>query len=146
MNDVQAGIVAVNRQAQVAEREARELKTQALRKKAYLQLKWDLDCNRKHLGKGNIVNILINDQNQRVVDVKKENINSMLRVSGFSIEDVMGITINEYRPNQVEGYSKVKQGIADVAATQSNANEMYSQSGKENFETSGNTLTFNRFV
>ena len=102
MTDVQAGIVAVNRQAQVAEREARDLKAQALRKKAYLQLKWDLDCNRKHLGKGNIVNILINDQNQRVVDVKKENINTMLRVSGFSIEEVMGITINEYRPNQVE--------------------------------------------
>ena len=39
-NDVQAGIMAVNRQAQVAEREARELKIQALKKKAYLQLKW----------------------------------------------------------------------------------------------------------
>ena len=92
----------VNRQAQVAEREARELKNQAFRKKAYLQLKWDLDSNRKHLGKGNIVNILINDQNQRVVNVEKKNINTMLRVSGFSVEDVMGITLNEYRPNQVE--------------------------------------------
>ena len=52
-----------------------------------------------------------------------------------------------YRPNQVEGYSKVKQGIADVAATQSNDNEMYSQSGKENLGTSdNNTLAFNRFV
>ena len=97
-----AGIMAVNRQVVVAEREAQDLKNQALKKKAYLQLKWDLDCNRKHLGKGNIVNILINDQNQRVVNVEKKNINTMLRVSGFSIEDVMGITINEYRPNQVE--------------------------------------------
>ena len=53
------------------------------------------------------------------------------------------------RPNQVEGYSKVKQGIEEVAATQSHAvgndREMYSQPGKENFA-SGNTLTFNRFV
>ena len=49
------------------------------------------------------------------------------------------------RPNQVE-----KQGIEEVAATQSHAVgndiEMYSQPGKENFEASGNTLTFNRFV
>ena len=104
-NDVQEGVNSVqagNRQVQEAEREARDLKNQALRKKAYLQLKWDLDCNRKHLGKGNIVNILINDQNQRVVNVEKKNINTMLRVSGFSVEDVMGITLNEYRPNQVE--------------------------------------------
>ena len=99
---LQAGIIAVNRQAQVAEREARDLKSQAFKKKAYLQLKWDLDCNRKHLGKGNIVNILINDQNQRVVNIEKKNINKMLRVSGFSVEDVLGITINEYRSNQVE--------------------------------------------
>ena len=101
-SDVQAEIMAVNRQAQEAEREARDLKSRALKKKAYLQLKWDLDCNRKHLGKGNMVNILINDQNQRVVNVEKKNVNKMLRVSGFSVEDVMGITINEYRPNQVE--------------------------------------------
>ena len=99
---VQAEIMAVNRQVQEVEREALELKSQALKKKAYLQLKWDLDCNRKHLGKGNMVNILINDQNQRVVNVEKKNINTMLRVSGFSVEDVMGITLNEYRPNQVE--------------------------------------------
>ena len=44
MNGVQAG-----RQAQVAEREARDLKNQALRKKAYLQLKWDLDSNRIYI-------------------------------------------------------------------------------------------------
>ena len=68
----QEQILAGRRLAKEANREAIELKEQALRKKAYLQLKWDLDCNRKHLGKGNIVNILINDQNQRVVNVEKK--------------------------------------------------------------------------
>ena len=99
---MQAEITAVNRQAQEAEREARELKSQALKRKAYLQLKWDLDCNRKHLGKGNMINILINQQTQRVINDKKGNVNKMLRVSGFTTDDVVGITINEYRPNQVE--------------------------------------------
>ena len=46
-----------------------------------------------------------------------------------------------YRPNQVEGYSKVKQGIDEVAQSHAvgNDREMY-------FGASDNTLTFNRFV
>ena len=95
-------ILVGRRLAQEANREAIELKELALKKKAFLQLKWDLDCHRKHLGKGNIVNILINEHGQRVVNVDKANVNKMLRVSGFNTEDVMGITINEYRTNQVE--------------------------------------------
>ena len=101
-NERQEQILGANRRAQEANREAMELKQLALKKKAYLQLKWDLDSHRKHLGRGNIVNILINEQGQRVVNVQKVNINKMLRVSGFTAEDVMGITINEYRSNQVE--------------------------------------------
>ena len=105
-NERQERIVAVQRQAQEAaqqaQAQARELKDTVLKKKAFLQLKWDLDCNRKHLGKGNMVNILINQQTQRVINDKKGNVNKMLRVSGFTTDDVVGITINEYRPNQVE--------------------------------------------
>ena len=73
----QEQILAGRRLAQEANREAIELKEQALKKKAFLQLKWDLDCHRKHLGKGNIVNILINEHGQRVVSVEKVNVNKM---------------------------------------------------------------------
>ena len=102
-NDRQDMIALARRQGQEANQQAREMKEQVLKRKAYLQLKWDLDCNRKHLGRGNIVNILINEATQRVIsENKKGNVNKMLRISGFNSDDVMGITINEYRPNQVE--------------------------------------------
>ena len=102
-NDRQEMIALARRQGQEANQQAREMKEQVLKRKAYLQLKWDLDCNRKHLGRGNIVNILINEATQRVIsENKKGNVNKMLRISGFTSDDVMGITINEYRPNQVE--------------------------------------------
>ena len=79
--------------------ESQQLKELALKKKAFLQLKWDLESNRKHLGKGNLVYILINEQNQGPSNFGKKDINKMLRVSGFQTDDVMGITKNDYRPN-----------------------------------------------
>ena len=51
-NERQEQILGANRRAQEANREAMELKQLALKKKAYLQLKWDLDSHCKHLGRG----------------------------------------------------------------------------------------------
>ena len=91
----------VNQQAQLAMRESQELKDRALKKKAYLQLKWDLESNRKFLGKGNLVNITINGLD-RGVSITKQDVCKMLRAAQLSTDDVAGITFNDYRSNVVE--------------------------------------------
>ena len=91
----------VNQHAQQALRESQELKDRALKKKAFLQLKWDLESNRKYLGKGNLVNIMINGLD-RGVSISKQDVCKMLRAAQLSTDDVDGITFNDYRPNVVE--------------------------------------------
>ena len=82
-----------------ANRQGREL---AFKKQAFLQMKWDCDSNRKILGEGNIVTFLLNEENGGNFDVEKNDVNKMLRCAGFTTADVLGITKNDFRPNQVE--------------------------------------------
>ena len=77
--------------------EGEDLKKLAQKKKAFFQMRLDLEGNRKRLGKGNIVTFLLNS---RIVE--KSEVNKMLRVGGFTCGQVKGITLNSYRDNQVE--------------------------------------------
>ena len=79
--------------------EGRNLRKEAESKKRYFQQKLNLEGNRKKLGKGNIITFLINDENQ---GIEKSDINKVLRISGFSVGDVEGIKLNDFRSNQVE--------------------------------------------
>ena len=79
--------------------EERNLIKEAESKKRYFQPKLNLEGNRKKLGKGNIITFLINDENQ---GIEKSDINKVLRISGFSVGDVEGIKLNDFRSNQVE--------------------------------------------
>ena len=79
--------------------EGRNLRKEAESKKRYFQQKLNLEGNRKKLGKGNIITFLMNDENQ---GIDKSDINKVLRISGFSVGDVEGIKLNDFRSNQVE--------------------------------------------
>ena len=78
------------------------LKKKAASKQAFFRMKMDLEGNRKELGKGNIVVFLINEGGTGSQIVDKKDINKVLRCSGFVTGQVLGITRNDYRPNQIE--------------------------------------------
>ena len=78
------------------------LKKKAASKQAFFRMKMDLEGNRKELGKGNIVVFLLNAGGTGNQSVDKKDINKVLRCSGFVTSQVLGITRNDYRPNQVE--------------------------------------------
>ena len=82
--------------------EGAHLKKKAASKKAFFRMKMDLEENRKELGKGNIVAFLLNAGGTGNQSVEKKDINKVLRCSGFVTSQVLGITRNDYRPNQVE--------------------------------------------
>ena len=70
----------------------------AANKKAFFQMRLDLEGKRKNLGRGNILTFLINSNN----GIEKQDVNKMLRCGGFQPAQVKGITFNVYRSNQVE--------------------------------------------
>ena len=81
-----------------ARQEGVELKKMAANKKAFFQMRLDLEGKRKNLGRGNILTFLINSNN----GIEKQDVNKMLRCGGFQPAQVKGITFNVYRSNQVE--------------------------------------------
>ena len=82
-----------------AQQEGIDLKKLAENKKAFYQMRLDLEGKRKNLGKGNILTFLINNNNE---GIEKSDVNKMLRCGGFQPAQVKGITLNDYRSNQVE--------------------------------------------
>ena len=91
----QRNIEAINAQAE-------DLQEMAMRKKAFLQLKWDLKSHRKQLGEGNQVIIVVNNESQRNINIEKHEVNKMLRVAGFTTNDVEATTLSDYDSNHVE--------------------------------------------
>ena len=100
-----SGVSPRQRMANRAVNEGRNLRKEAETKKRYFQQKLNLKGNRKKLGKGNIITFLINDENQ---GIEKNDINKVLRISGFNVGDVEGIKLIDYRSNQVEVLLKPK--------------------------------------
>ena len=82
--------------------EAVNLKKKAAAKKVFFRMRMDLEENRKDLGKGNIVAFLLNAGGTGNQSVEKKDINKVLRCSGFVTSQILGITRNDYRPNQIE--------------------------------------------
>ena len=78
--------------------EGAELKKMAANKRAFFQMRLDLEGKRKNLGRGNILTFLVNNSN----GIEKSDVNKMLRCGGFQPAQVKGITFNVYRSNQVE--------------------------------------------
>ena len=94
----------VGRQNLIAEvnRQARDVRAEVAQKQAFLQMRFDCDSNRKNLGEGNILTFLLNEGNSENSEVEKKDVNKMLRCAGFNVADVLGITKNDFRNNQVE--------------------------------------------
>ena len=92
------------RQNLIAEgnKQGRELRDLVVKKQAFLQMRFDCDSNRKNLGEGNILTFLLNEGNSENSEVEKKDVNKMLRCAGFNAVDVLGITKNDFRTNQVE--------------------------------------------
>ena len=85
-----------------ANRQGREMRDVAAQKQAFLQMRFDCDSNRKILGEGNILTFLLNEGNSENSEVEKKDVNKMLRCAGFNTGDVLGITKNDFRTNQIE--------------------------------------------
>ena len=75
-----------------AQQEGIDLKKLAENKKAFYQMRLDLEGKRKNLGKGNILTFLINNNN---TGIEKSDVNKMLRCGGFQPAQVKGITLND---------------------------------------------------
>ena len=82
-----------------ARSEGTDLQREAARKKFFFQQKMELEGSRKKLGQGNIVTYLLADAKQ---GIELSLVNKMLRVSGFSAEQVLALKINDFRSNQIE--------------------------------------------
>ena len=108
------GTVQMNASRREAMTEGANLKKKAASKKAFFSMKMDLEGNRKELGKGNIVSFLLHAGGTGNQSVEKKDINKVLRCSGFTTSQVLGITINDYRPNQVEVLFKEEVAIATL--------------------------------
>ena len=65
-------------------------------------MKWDCNSNRTSLGEGNIYTFLLNEGNVGNAEIEKSEVNKVLRCGGFTTSDVVGITKNDFRPNQIE--------------------------------------------
>ena len=83
-------------------RQGRDMRAEAAQRQAFLQMRFDCDSNRKNLGEGNILTFLLNEGNAENSEVEKKDVNKMLRCAGFNAGDVLGITKNDFRNNQVE--------------------------------------------
>ena len=88
--------------ADEAIKEGDRLRKAAAQKKAFFRMKVDLEGSRKRLGEGNIVSFLFNADGTGNISIDKKEINKVLRLGGFITSQVEGITINDYRSNQVE--------------------------------------------
>ena len=100
---VDAAVIAVAEAGDLRERarnEGEELRKKSAHQKAFFQLKLDLEGKRKNLGEGNMLTYLLNDFKNK--DIEKNDVNKVLRISGFFPENIAGITINDYRANQIE--------------------------------------------
>ena len=82
--------------------EGEALKKAAASKKAFFRMRTDLEGSRRQMGKGNIISFLVNAGAQGNQSIEKKDINKILRCGGFVTSQVLGITINDYRPNQIE--------------------------------------------
>ena len=85
--------------ASQAKKQGSELQKEAARKKFFFQQKMSLEGKRKVLGTGNIVTFLLNDARQ---GIDMNEMNKVLRVGGFTPEQVVTIKRNDFRLNQVE--------------------------------------------
>ena len=102
--------------------EGDNLKRAAAAKKAFFRMRLDLEGSRKQMGKGNIISFLVNAGGQGSQTVGKKDINKILRCGGFVTSQVLGITINDYRPNQIEVLFKDEVDI-DVLAVENRVKE-----------------------
>ena len=68
--------------------EGRNLRKEAESKKRYFQQKLNLEGNRKKL-----------DDN--IKGIRKSDMNKVLRISGFSVGDIEGTKLHDFRSNQV---------------------------------------------
>ena len=93
-----AGVPSREQQQQRAMQEGRDMKKEAQNKKFFFQQKLDLEGKRKQLGKGNMVTFLM-EGNQ---GFEKADMNKVLRVGGFTPDQILGIKLNDFRKNQVE--------------------------------------------
>ena len=82
-----------------ARKQGAELQREAAKKKHYFQQKMTLEWKRKQLGKGNIVTFLMSESKQ---GIEPNEVNKMLRVSGFTTEQVIAIKLCDFRANQIE--------------------------------------------
>ena len=78
-------------------------------------MKVDLEGSRKRLGEGNIVSFLFNADGTGNISIDKKEINKVLRLGGFITSQVEGITINDYRSNQVEVLLKDEVNVDTLA-------------------------------
>ena len=95
------GVEGGDRVAMIAEAN-RQGKMLADKRQAFQQMKWDCNSNRTNLGEGNIYTFLVNEGNAANSVFERSDVNKMLRVGGFTTSDVLGITKNDFRPNQIE--------------------------------------------
>ena len=82
--------------ASQARSEAVNLQREAAKMKFFFQQKITLEGKRKYLGKGNIVTFLIADAKQ---GVEINEVNKILRVVGFTPDQVLAIKLNDFRLN-----------------------------------------------
>ena len=79
--------------------QGQELQREAARKKFYFQQKMALEGKRKVLGKGNIITFLTGDTKQVL---EFNDFNKILRIGGFTPDQVVAIKKNDFRANQIE--------------------------------------------
>ena len=84
--------------ASQARSEAVNLQREAAKMKFFFQQKITLEGKRKYLGKGNIVTFLIADAKQKQ-GVEINEVNKILRVVGFTPDQVLAIKLNDFRLN-----------------------------------------------
>ena len=82
-----------------ARSEGINLQREAAKKKFYFQQKMALEGKRKALEKGNSVTFLLADAKQ---GVEHNDVNKILRVGGFTPDEVIAIKLKDFRTNQVE--------------------------------------------
>ena len=87
--------IMVNR----ARKQGAELQREAVRKKFFFQQKLVLEGKRKQIGKGNIVTFLLSNAKH---GIEMNEVNKILRIGGFTPDQVLALKINDFRTNQVE--------------------------------------------
>ena len=85
--------------ANQARMEGVNLQKEAAKKKFFFHQKMTLEGKRKSLGKGNIVTFLLSNAKH---GIEMNEVNKILRIGGFTPDQVLALKINDFRTNQVE--------------------------------------------